>query len=98
MSVYSQVPVPAGSCVKNTVTNASTNEIVIGKNVMFIITADDDTFIKFGNSGMGAAANTDFYIPAKVPFTFDLGDHLTSVRVFCAGTSKNIYIQTLTKS
>lgn len=98
MAVQNFFPVLSGVVTKSTLTAASSAEIVLGNECIFIIVADQDAFLKVGNSGMGAAANTDLYLPAKVPQIFDMGSHTDRVRVFAAGTSANIYITRVSRS
>ena len=95
MAVFEFIPVPAGTATKTNVAGASSAAIVLGASSLFMFTADADMWIKFGNSGMGAAANTDFYIPAKTPIKFDMGQSCDRLRVFGTG---NFYIQPISKS
>lgn len=98
MATYQFFPVLKGTVTKSTLTAASSAEIVVGKEQVFLIVGDQDFFLKVGNSGMGAAANTDQYIPAKVPMYFDTGSHTDRIRVFAAGTAANIYVQVVSRS
>lgn len=98
MAVQTFYPVLSGKVTKTTLTNQSSSEIVFGPNCIFIVVGDQDFFLKVGNSGMAAAANTDLYIPAKIPMTFDIGSFTDRIKVFAAGTSANIYTTAVSRS
>lgn len=84
MAVQSHILVPGGSPAVTATLGATSSsaEIVLGKNCIFVIVCSAACQIKFGNTGMAAAAATDLLIPASVPMTFDTSDQFTSVRIF----------------
>lgn len=63
-------PAPDGQVVSVNA-GASSAEIVLGFNRIFVLTSSDDCRIKFGLSGMGAAATGDFSLWAKSYGRFD---------------------------
>jgi len=63
-------------------TGTSTAEIVIGKNRLFAINADQDVYLAFGNAGMSAASTANWRLPANVIATFDLADAFDRIRAF----------------
>jgi hypothetical protein len=84
MAVQSHILVPGGSpAVTATLgANASSAEIVLGKNCIFLVVCVAACQIKFGNTGMSAADATSQSIPSNYPMTFDTGDQFTSIRIF----------------
>lgn len=95
MAVMSAILVFSGEpCVNAAPAGASTAEIVLGTNCIFAINATADINIKFGNSGMGAAAATDYRIPANQQTTLDTGSAFDRIRVF--GTA-SVSIQKLSR-
>lgn len=81
-------------------TGASTAEIIIGVNKIFMYSADGDTHIFFGNTGMGAAtAANGMYIPAKSVLVLELPNRFSAIRIFnpTAGTV-NTYILPLSRA
>jgi hypothetical protein len=68
---------------------ASTAEIVLGADQIFFITCAGDFHVKFGNSGMAAAAASDFQFPANSVQTLGTGDHTDRIRVF--STAGGVY-------
>ena len=102
MAVFSSILCPTqNACIKvaSLGTTTSSAEQVLGTNVVFAINADQDITIKFGVSGMGAAAATDFRIPQNQTYTFDTGYYIDRIRVFNMNgtTAANVYIQPLSK-
>jgi hypothetical protein len=59
----------------------STAEIVVGKNRIVMISAGVDMTVKFGISGMTAAAITDIPVWAKTYQRFDTGEY-DRIRIF----------------
>lgn len=99
MAVFSHILVPGGSPAITATLGAaaSSAEIVLGNRCVFLLVCSAACQIKFGNTGMGAAAATDLLIPANVPMTFDTSDQFTSVRIFST-PGGNYSILKLTKS
>lgn len=65
----------------------STAEILLGKNIKFWFCADQDTHLRFGATGLGAADATDMYVPVKTPVMLDTGNDFTAFRAFNASTT-----------
>lgn len=61
---------------------ASSAEIVFANDSILLITCTADFHVKFGNSGMAAAAATDFQFPANSVQQLYLGDHCDRIRIF----------------
>ena len=77
---------------------ASSAEQNLGKNQLFAINATDEFHIKFGVTGMGVAANTDFRIPKDAVVVYDTGQAFTHIRVFNdTGVAIDVYIQPLSR-
>jgi hypothetical protein len=77
----------------------STAEQLLGKNKLFAINATQDICIKFGVTGMSAAAATNFRIPANQTAVFDTGEAFTHIRVFNLGSSAaDIYAKGLSRN
>ena len=73
-------------------TLASTAEQLVGKNFKFWYCADQDTHIRFGDTGMAAADDNDMYIPSKTPIMLDTGFDASAFRVYNpSGSTANIY-------
>jgi hypothetical protein len=95
MAVFSHVLVPAGvRATKTNVSGASSAEVAVAKGALVLFVADAALNLRFGRTGMAAAANTDLLIPANTPMVFDFGDEYSSFRVFGTG---NLYSQLLTR-
>lgn len=74
----------------------STAEIIYGAGEVIAINASGDINIKFGASGMTAAAATNFRIPGGVVATYVFGNGSDRIRLFNPGaTSVTYYIQVL---
>lgn len=84
MAVFSSTYGFSGDAVATAVLGAaaSTAEIVLGNEAVFAITCTGDFHVKFGNSGMAAAAATDFQYPANSVQTLQTGDHTDRIRIF----------------
>ncbi len=100
MAVFSSILVPAGASTAGSTTAdktgtittaASSAEIVLGRYQLFAINATGDLNIRFGNSGMPAAAATDFRIPAGVIATYQIPAQYDRFRLFNAGGSTITY-------
>lgn len=99
MAVFNAVLHPAAENKNGTIgAGVSSAEIDIGNNRIFILNADQDVMIKFGQTGMGAAAATDFRIIANTYAPFDMGNNVRFIRLFNNGASTaNWFIQYLSK-
>jgi len=75
-----------GKVTSQTLAGASGAEILVGNNAIIAVSGSAIGQIKFGDTGMGAAAATDFNIPANTIAYFDMGDHFSAVRIFGTGT------------
>ena len=74
----------------------STSEIVLGNDRKFAITATGAFNVKMGNSGMSAAAATDFEFPASAVFTIATNSSQDRIRIFNpGGSSINYWVQPL---
>ena len=99
MAVFASVLHPAPENKNGTIgAGVSSAEISIGNNRIFVFNADQDVMIKFGNTGMGAAAATDFRIIANTYAPFDMGQQVGFIRLFNnGGSTANWFIQYLSK-
>lgn len=101
MAVLSSILSFSGeACVKiAALTNgSSTAEIILGTNAIFAVNSTKDVTIKFGNSGMAAAAATDYRIPANQQTTLDTGTAFSSIRIFNVDAAAgDVYVQKLSK-
>ena len=105
MAILSSIFVPVGGSTAGSSTadlsgsvggTSSSGEIVLGRYTIFAINANSDINIRFGNSGMPAAAATDFRIPAGVIATYQLPQQYDRFRIFnAAAGSINYWIQPL---
>lgn len=100
MSVFSSVLSPVGASTAGATTAdktgtvatvSSSAEIVLGRYQLFAINATGDINIRFGNSGMPAAAASDFRIPAGVVATYAIPAQYDRFRLFNAGASTITY-------
>jgi hypothetical protein len=104
MSTFAAIFNPIGGATANTNTadlsatlggTTSTAELLAGqKNSLFAINANGDINIRFGNSGMPAAAATDYRIPSGVTAVYQLTAQHDRIRIFNPGAgSINYWIQ-----
>jgi len=106
MAVFASILAPASASggvndVQNaTVTAASSAEIVIGFRaiVRFSNGAVGVANIKFGVSGMGAAAATDHILGTNQYQDFDMGEEFDRVRIFAAGTAVTVTVMRLARA
>lgn len=101
MATFSSIFIPRGNETSSAslAATTSTAEIVLAKDTIFAVNATADINIKFGVSGMSAAASTDFRIPAGTTATFDLGYAYDRIRLYNAGAaSLNYFILPLSRS
>lgn len=78
---------------------ASTAAISIGRDQVFAIHGSGALHIKFGTSGMGAAAATDFLLPASTVITYKMPRGATHIRCFNpGGAGIDIYVQVLSRT
>jgi hypothetical protein len=68
---------------------ASTAEIVLGPQAIFLITCAGDFHVVFGNANMAAATVAAFQYPANSVQTLQTGDHTDRIRVF--STAGGVY-------
>lgn len=99
MSTFDSIFYPTGEITTATLaTVTSTAEIVLGNNRVFAITSSDDIRIKFGNSGMAAAAAGDFPVWASSYARYDTGSHQDRIRLFNpTGATITYWIQFLAR-
>lgn len=105
MAIFASILSPVGGSTAGSTTadlNASlatvtsTAEIVLGRYQLFAINASGDINIRFGNSGMPAAAATDYRIPANTIVTYQIPQNYDRLRIFNpTGSSINYWIQPL---
>lgn len=106
MATITSIFVPAGGStvgsttadVTGTITTlASTAEIILGRYQLFALNANGDINIRFGNTGMPAAAATDFRLPAGSIVTYRIPAQYDRFRLFNAGAGTvTFWIQPLT--
>lgn len=105
MARLSAILIPAGDTdikiAALATTTASTIQ-TLGKNRIFVINADQDITIQFGNAAGPSFTPTaaNYRIPANQQTTFDLGSSFDSLKVFnlSGSTAANIYIKFLALS
>jgi hypothetical protein len=101
LAVQSAILVPAGDAVIKIAALAATTSSAqqsLGTNRIFAINADQDITIRFGNTGMAAADNTFYRIPANQQTTLDTSDQFSFIRVFNLGASAaNVWILPLSR-
>jgi hypothetical protein len=100
MAVFSAIFSPVGGSTAGSTTadlngtvagTSSSAEIVIGRYQLFAFNANGDLNIRCGNSGMPAAAATDFRIPAGVVVTYQVPAQWDRIRLFNASASTVTY-------
>ena len=104
MAVFSSVFGFSGDATQKVAALAastSSAEIILQENQLFAVMAtgagSGDFHLAFGNSGMAAAAVTNFRFPGKQVFTLQTGDHFDRLRVFNPDgvNTLDVYIQVL---
>jgi hypothetical protein len=108
MATLSSIFVPAGGSTASAATadlngtitaGTSSAEIILSRYQIFAINANGDVNIRFGNSGMPAAANTDFRIPGGLVATYQIPAQYDRFRLFNNGSGSVTYwIQPLVKT
>jgi hypothetical protein len=100
MAIFTSIFVPVGGSttgsstadVSGTLTaTTSTGEIIVNRYSLFVINANGDINIRFGNSGMPAAAATDFRIPANTMAVYQVPAQWDRFRLYNAGASGLTY-------
>ena len=100
MAIYTSIFSPVGGATANSNTadlsatlggTTSTAEIVLNRYTLFAINATGDINIRCGNSGMPAAAATDFRIPAGTTATYAVPEQWDRIRLYNAGASSITY-------
>ena len=100
MATFTSIFVPVGGStagsttadLSNTITGTtSTGEIVLGRYTIFALNANGDVNIRCGNSGMPAAAATDFRIPAGTTVTYQVPEQWDRIRLYNASASTITY-------
>lgn len=105
MAVFTSILTPVGGStagsttadLNGTITTVTSSaEIVLGRYQLFAINASGDINIRFGNSGMPAAAATDFRIPSGVIATYQIPQQYDRFRIFNpTGATITYWIQPL---
>lgn len=100
MATFTSIFIPVGGSTSGSTTadlngtvaaTSSSAEIVLGRYQLFAINANGDVNIRFGNSGMPAAAATDFRIPASVVATYQVPQQWDRLRIFNPGGATITY-------
>lgn len=100
MAIYASIFVPVGGSTAGSTTadlsgtvgaTSSSGEIVLSRYQLFAINATTDLNIRFGNSGMPAAAATDFRIPAGVVATYQIPAQYDRFRLFNSTAGSSSY-------
>lgn len=100
MAIFSGILVPVGGSTAGSTTAdisatlatvTSTAEIILGRYQLFAINASDDINIRFGNSGMPAAAATDFRIPGGILAVYQVPQQWDRLRLFNATANTITY-------
>lgn len=97
MAIFTSIFVPVGGSTAGSTTadlsstisaTTSSAEIVLGRYTIFAINANGDINIRCGNSGMPAAAATDFRIPGGIIATYQVPEQWDRIRLYnpTAGT------------
>lgn len=77
--------------------SASSAEVSLGSNTIFAINGSDHFHIKFGLTGMAAAAATDFRVPKDVTIVLDTS-RFTHIRVYNSTVAAiDVYVLVLSK-
>lgn len=91
MAIFTSIFIPVGGSTAGSTTAdlngtiltvSSSAEIVLNRYTIFAINANGDVNIRFGNSGMPAAAATDFRIPSGVVATYQVPAQWDRFRLF----------------
>jgi hypothetical protein len=100
MATFTSIFIPVGGStagattadLSGTVTNgASSGEIILGRYQIFAINANGDINMRFGSSGMPAAAATDFRLPNGVVVTYQVPAQWDRMRIWNPGTGSITY-------
>ncbi len=100
MAIFTGIFVPVGGSTAGSTTadlsatlaaTTSTAEIVLGRYQLFVINANADINIRCGNSGMPAAAATDYRIPANSTAVYQVPENWDRIRLYNAGSSSLTY-------
>src|SRR5580704_5299 len=100
MATISSIFVPAGGStagsntadVNGTVSaTSSSSEIILSRYQVFAINANGDVNIRFGNSGMPAAAATDFRIPVGFIATYQIPQQYDRFKLYNPGGTTVTY-------
>lgn len=100
MAIFTSIFVPAGGSTAGSTTadlsgtvlaTSSSAEIVLYRYQLFVINANGDINIRFGNSGMPAAAATDYRIPVNGTAVYQLPQQYDRFRLYNPGASSVTY-------
>jgi hypothetical protein len=105
MAIFTGIFVPVGGSTAGSTTadlsaaitaTTSSAEIVLGRYTLFAINANGDVNMRCGNSGMPAAAATDYRIPAGTVAVYQVPEQWDRIRLYNPGAgSINYWIQPL---
>lgn len=100
MATFSSILIPVGGSTAGSTTadlsasisaTTSTSEIILGRYQFFAINGNGDLNIRFGNSGMPAAAATDFRIPSGVIAVYQIPQQYDRFRLYNAAAGSVTY-------
>jgi hypothetical protein len=95
MAIFTSIFTPVGGSTSGSSTadisgtltaTTSSSEIVLGRYTLFAINANGDINIRCGNSGMPAAAATDFRIPGGIIATYQVPEQWDRIRIYNAAS------------
>ena len=90
MATFASTLVPGeqnGAKVAGLAAATASAEQNVGNNNIIAVSATGAYYISFGVTGMAAATNTSFLIPAGVVSEWDMGRQFTHFRVFNGGAA-----------
>jgi hypothetical protein len=100
MAIFTGIFVPVGGSTAGAATadlsaaiatTTSSAEIVLGRYQLFAINANGDLNIRCGNSGMPAAAATDYRIPNGTTAVYQVPAQWDRIRLYNAGGGSVTY-------
>jgi hypothetical protein len=101
MAVADHILIPTGASPTKAspAASASTAEILLGGTTIFSIVCTGNCHVKFGTTGMAAAAVTDHFIAANTKEVYNLSRNFTAIRVFNpTGAGIDVYVSTFALS
>ncbi len=73
-----------------TAASTSSAEVLLGKNQKIWYCADQDTYLRFGDTGLGDADATDFLVPSKTLVILDMGNDFTAFKSYNGSSTTTV--------